>query len=67
MPAHAVAHRCGSSRTHSAQCPQAGIHDSITAWPTARPAPSPTASTTPAPSWPSTAGQRVPAVPSIAL
>ena len=56
---HAVAQRWLSSRRHSSQCPHAGSQESTTRVPGGQPTPSPTASTTPAPSWPSTAGQRV--------
>ena len=65
---HAVWQSCGRSRRHSAQRPHDGAHESATWSPTAtRVTPSPTASTTPAPSWPSTAGHGVSAVPSIAF
>ena len=67
-PAQAVAHRCGRSRRHSLAAPaRRAARRARRACPGAAPRPRPTASTTPAPSWPSTAGQRVAAVPSIAL
>ena len=64
----AVEHSHGRSRRHSAHVPHHGAHESAT-WSPARTrsTPGPTASTTPAPSCPSTAGQRVGAVPSIAF
>ena len=65
---HAAWQSCGRSRMHSAQRPHDGAHESVTWSPTATPVtPSPSASTTPAPSWPSTAGHGVSAVPSIAF
>ena len=47
------------SRLHSEHSPQAGSHESTTCVPGTSETPGPTASTTPAPSWPSTAGQGV--------
>ena len=56
------------SRRHSSHVPHDGAHESATCWPgRTRVTPGPTASTMPAPSCPSTAGQGVVAVPSIAL
>ena len=68
MAGQAVEQSWGSSRRHSAHAPQDGAHESATWSPAAtRVTPAPTASTTPAPSWPNTAGQRVSEVPSIAF
>ena len=65
---HAVEQSCGRSRRHSSHSPHEGAHESATWSPAAtRVTPGPTASTTPAPSWPSTAGHGVSAVPSTAF
>ena len=67
MADQAVRHRCGRSRRHSSQRPHHGSHERATCVPARSDTPEPTSSTTPAPSWPRTAGQRVSAVPSIAF
>ena len=65
---HASEQRWCRSRRHSSHAPHEGAQESATCWPgRTRRTPGPTASTMPAPSWPSTAGHGVVAVPSIAF